>query len=118
MASVSCLQCFQSSLQSRSDAIQDPYRLAQVRDQQASEMRITAMALAIISIVFLSVSLALFGVGTLPPEMILGLGVFPSLAGFFLSAVGAGIFLGSVSVCALSIVRSCQHRYLMRNYIH
>jgi len=83
------------------------YRV-QSSERKARDSRITAFALTIIAIIFIAIAFALFGMATLSPELTMGLGIFPYLAGTFLGAVGIGIFIGALAHFAIGSVRDCQ----------
>lgn len=80
-------------------------------DKRVRENLITAFALCIITIFLFSLAFALFGAGQLPPDITMGLGIFPDLSGALLCAVGTGIFIGAVAHFAIASVRHCQKKH-------
>lgn len=72
------------------------------------DARITAFVLGMISIFLLAAAFVLFGLGTLSPTFLLGLGVFPYLGGAFLSFVAVGICIGMLIFFAVAAVQNCQ----------
>lgn len=81
---------------------------ADFSERKARDARITAFALVIVALVFMAIAFALFGCATLSPELTMGLGIFPYLAGTFLGAAGIGIFIGALAHLAIASVRDCQ----------
>ena len=79
-----------------------------VHAHKAQNSRITALALSMITLFLFAVSFVLFGLGTLSPTFLMGLGMFPYLGGAFLSFLGLGTLCGAIAFAALSAIRTCQ----------
>lgn len=79
-------------------------------EHKAHDARITTIALTVIMLVLTGVSLALFGISTLPPQMTMGLGMFASLGGIFFGTVAGGVFIGALTHLAILGVRNYQLR--------
>lgn len=79
-------------------------------DARARDLRITAFATAMITVFILAVSYALFGLGSLPPTTLMGLGMFPALGGTFLGFLAIGTAVSSFVFLAISGVESDQKR--------
>ncbi len=77
-------------------------------DRQERDELISACALAVITLVLFVLAFTFFGVSSLPADVMMGLGIFPFLAGTFLGATGCGVFLGAVASLAIASVRNCQ----------
>jgi hypothetical protein len=84
---------------------------ASVCDYKAHNARITAIALGFLTIFLLAGSFVLFGLGTLPPTFLMGLGVLPYLGGAFLSFVALGVLFGMLIFIALAAVRTSQKEH-------
>lgn len=87
-------------------------------ERKARDARITAFALTIVALVFIAIAFTLFGLATLSPELTMGLGIFPFLAGTFLGAVGIGAFIGALTHLAISSVRDCQKNDWQQHIAH
>ncbi|MCH9627281.1 MAG: hypothetical protein S4CHLAM2_09170 [Chlamydiales bacterium] len=81
--------------------------LARSERQERDEL-ISSFALAMITLVLITLAFTFFGVASLPADVMMGLGIFPFLTGTFLGTVACGIFLGSVASLAIASVRNCQ----------
>ncbi|MCC5831639.1 MAG: hypothetical protein JJU12_01160 [Chlamydiales bacterium] len=79
-------------------------------ERKARDARITAFALTIVALVFMSLAFALFGASTLPPEVTMGLGMFPYLGGTLIGTMGIAVFMGALAHMAIASVRDCQSR--------
>jgi Trk-type K+ transport system membrane component len=75
------------------------------------DARITAIVLALLSLFLLAAAFVLFGVGTLPPTAMMGLGMFSYLGGVFLGFVALGILTGSFVFVAITAVRTSQREH-------
>jgi hypothetical protein len=62
----------------------------------------------LITVFLIAISCILFGVGTLSPTFLMGLGIFPYLGGALLSFVALGVLCGMFIYAAISAVRTCQ----------
>lgn len=77
-------------------------------DAKDQDARITGIALSMISLFLFAGACVLFGMGTLPPTTLMGLGMLPYLGGAFLSFLSLGIFSGALVFGAIAAVRTCQ----------
>ena len=80
-------------------------------DHKARNARITALALGFISLFLFAGSFVLFGMGTLSPNFLMGLGIFPYLGGALLSFIAVGILCGMLIYAAIASVRVCQKEH-------
>ena len=71
------------------------------------DARITAFVLGMLSLLLFALSFVFFGLGTLPPTTLMGLGMFPYLGGALLNFTALGLVLGTLVFVAISSVRSC-----------
>ncbi len=76
---------------------------------KAKEDRVTAVAVLVTAIFFFAVSFALYGVATLSPEVIAGLGFIYYIGATFVSFVGLGILIGAVSFAVSSCLKERCH---------
>lgn len=74
----------------------------------ARDAKITAFALAMITLFLFSLSFVLYGLGTLSPTALMGFGPFPYLGGIFFTFLGLGVLSGSLIFASVYRVRSCQ----------
>lgn len=72
------------------------------------DARITAFVLGMLSLFLFALSFVFFGIGTLPPTTLMGLGMFPYLGGALLNFTALGLVFGTLVFVAISSVRSCQ----------
>lgn len=85
-------------------------------ERKAQDAKITAIVLAMITLILFAISFVLFGVGTLPATTLSGLGMFYYLGGVFLSFLGLGL-LGGGTVCGtLYGIRSHQKDQWIAQY--
>ncbi len=77
-------------------------------DAQDRDARITALVLGMISLFFFAASCVLYGMGTLPPTSLMGLGMLPYLGGTFFNFLSLGILAGTIIFGMVAAVRTCQ----------
>ncbi len=80
-------------------------------EHHAKNARITALVLGFISLLLFSAGYALFGMGTLSPTFLVGLGLFPYLAGALLTFIGLGLIIGMLVFVAIAAVRTSQKEH-------
>lgn len=66
-----------------------------VHARKASDLRITAFALALLAVLMFVISLTMMGVGALPPTTIFGLGMVGTLGGMFFGLISGLILCGA-----------------------
>lgn len=81
--------------------------------RQRNEACITSAALQAIALVIFVAAWVCIGLSIRAPEVTMGLGVFPSLAGHLLIPISAGVFLGGLAHAALASVRCYQMRQVV-----
>jgi hypothetical protein len=79
----------------------------QVYTVKERDARITAIALGLLAVFLFAASFVLFGMGTLSPTTLMGLGMLPYLGGALLSCIGIGIVCGMFLFGIISAVRNC-----------
>jgi len=85
------------------------YRTLVYRSQER-DARITALVLGFLTLFLFACSAILFGLGTLSPTFLMGLGIFPYFGGAVLSFIALGILCGTLVFVAIASVRSCQKK--------
>jgi NADH:ubiquinone oxidoreductase subunit 6 (subunit J) len=97
--------------------IADPqpvYRVADIKNEidhirrKEVDFRTTAFVLVLLGLLLSAGSFVLFGLGTLSPTALNGLGIFPYLGGAVLGFVAVGIFVGAFICLVLSSVKQSQ----------
>lgn len=77
------------------------------RVQRAQDAKVAAIALAGIALLLFSTAYVLYGVGTLSPTTLMGLGMVPYLVGVMLSFLGIGLLVGTFSLNCIHEVQMC-----------
>jgi hypothetical protein len=77
-------------------------------EHKARNARITALALCFISLFLFTAAFVLWGMGTLSPTFMMGLGIFPYLGGALLSYIALAVHIGMLAFAAIALVRTCQ----------
>ena len=75
------------------------------------DARITAIVLGFVGLFLLALSFTLFGVGTLPHHVLMGLGLISYLGGALVCCMSVGVLCGMVVFIAIASVRSCQNKF-------
>ena len=97
-----------------SEKVEDRQILAEkikVYAHQERDAQITAFALGILALFLFALSFFLIGVGTLPPTLVMGLGLFPYLGGVLLSYIAIGIVCSTLIFGVIAGVRSYQKEH-------
>ncbi len=80
---------------------------------------ISALVLVFLALFFTAGASTLYGLGTLSPTSMSGLGLFPYLGGGVLGFLAVGMVLGSFIFIVLSSIRHCQkERWQFQWYTH
>ncbi len=106
---------------SPSPKVEDPSNLGKSRvllGLKARDARITAIILSLLTLFLYASSFVLYGVGTISPTALLGLGIFPYLGGALFNFVGIGLLCGSVIFAAISGVQTCRKEKLEKLLSH
>lgn len=86
----------------------DPDKAISKLENKARDARITAIVLSMITLFLFAAAFTLYGVGTLSPTALMGLGMFPYLGGVLINFVGLGVLCGSVLFATIYGIRNCQ----------
>jgi len=76
--------------------------------KKAREFAITAVALAMLTLLAFGSAYVLFGIGTMPETMTVGFGIVPSLLGAFLTYLGTGVGITAAGFGVLAGYRACR----------
>ena len=79
--------------------------------RQEKDAQTTAFALGIITLLAFVAAFTLFGVGTLSPTIMNGLGMLPYFGGAAMSFLALGILTGALYFTAEAAIRTCQKEH-------
>jgi hypothetical protein len=99
--------CCQTSTARGAEARLVEYKVL-VYEHQERDARVTAFVLGFLALFLFGAAAILFGMGTLSPTFLMGLGMFPYLGGVILSFMSLGILCATFIYVVIASVRSCQ----------
>lgn len=83
-----------------------------VYQREARDARITTIFLGFLSLFVLAVACTLYGVGTLSPTTLGGLGILPYMVGFLVGSLSCGLVVGTLVFACKSLIVNGQAKHL------